>query len=291
MLASKPKDMIATPLDDRDFQQIQSFLYNHCGISMAPTKKTLVATRLFRRLRHYGLSSYGDYFALATRAGNGAELTLLIDSLTTNETYFFREVDHFHFVEQLLTREKRTTPWRVWSGASSSGEEVFSLAMTLADQLGLHNEWRVHGSDLSSKVLALADEGLYPMARNDGIGLERLKKYCLKGVCDQQGCFKIASKLRRHVSFSQRNLMQPETDGRSYDIIFLRNVLIYFNKQSKQQVINQVLKQLRPGGYFFISHTETLFGIEHGLEQITSSVFRKPRAPTVPLLSVKMHAG
>ncbi|WP_320823022.1 protein-glutamate O-methyltransferase CheR [Reinekea sp.] len=276
MVDTKPKDRVATPLHDKDFQRIQSFLYNHCGISMAPTKKTLVATRLLRRLRHYGLSSYGDYFALATKAGNGAELTLLIDSLTTNETYFFREVDHFHFVEQLLTREKRTTPWQVWSGASSSGEEVFSLAMTLADTLGLHNEWRVHGSDLSSKVLALANEGLYPMARNDGIGLARLKKYCLKGVGAQQGSFKIGSKLRRHVSFSQRNLMSPEPKGLSFDLIFLRNVLIYFNRQSKQQVINQVLDQLLPGGYFFISHTETLFGIKHGLEQIHSSVFRKP---------------
>lgn len=275
MVDTKPKDMAATPLHDREFQQIQSFLYNHCGISMAPTKKTLVATRLFRRLRHYGLSSYGDYFALATKAGNDAELTLLIDSLTTNETYFFREVNHFHFLDRLLAQEKRTTAWRVWSGASSSGEEVFSLAMTLADALGLQNEWRVHGSDLSSKVLALANEGHYPMARNDGIGLERLKKYCLKGVGGQQGSFMIANKLRRHVSFSQRNLMEPEAEGRSYDIIFLRNVLIYFNLQSKQQVINQVLKQLRPGGYFFISHTETLFGIKHDLEQIHSSVFRK----------------
>jgi len=275
MVDTKPKDMAATPLYDREFQQIQCFLYNHCGISMAPTKKTLVATRLFRRLRHYGLSSYGDYFALATKRGNDAELTLLIDSLTTNETYFFREVDHFHFLDRLLAQEKRTTAWRVWSGASSSGEEVFSLAMTLADALGLQNEWRVHGSDLSSKVLALANEGHYPMARNDGIGLERLKKYCLKGVGGQQGSFMIANKLRRHVSFSQRNLMEPEAEGRSYDIIFLRNVLIYFNLQSKQQVINQVLKQLRPGGYFFISHTETLFGIKHDLEQIHSSVFRK----------------
>jgi chemotaxis protein methyltransferase CheR len=270
-------DDTATPqLTQRDFQQIQQFIYNYCGINLTDSKQSLVASRLHRRVQHYKLSSYGAYFDLATRADNGPELTLFVNSLTTNETYFFREIDHFDFLTELLKNNRAKPAWRFWSGASSSGEEIYSRAMGASDILSDQGDWLGHGSDLSTKVIEMARAGHYPLERNEGISLARLKKYCLKGVGPQAGTFMIDPKLRAHTQFSQRNLMQPDPRKTQYDIIFLRNVMIYFNQQSKQQVINNVLQQLRSGGYLFISHTESLMGIQHGLQSINSSIYRKP---------------
>jgi len=263
-------------LSERDFKKIQQFIYNYCGINLTDSKQSLVASRLYRRVQHYKLSSYGEYFDLATRADNGPELTLLVNALTTNETYFFRENDHFDFLTQLLKNNRGQRAWRFWSGASSSGEEIYSLAMVASDVLGDAADWLIHGSDLSTKVIDMARAGHYPMERNEGIGVDRLKKYCLKGVGSQDGTFIIDPKLRAHTQFSHRNLLQPDPKRTQYDIIFLRNVMIYFNLQSKQLVINNVLQQLRSGGYLFISHTESLMGIQHGLQPINSSIYRKP---------------
>ncbi len=268
------------PLEDSDFRRIQEFLYRHCGIHLGPVKKPLVASRLYRRLRHYGLASYGDYFDLATRPGNEAELTVLVDSLTTNETYFFREPEHFAFLERQILAA-RPGGLRVWSAACSSGEEVWSLAMVLADALGLQADWRVQGSDLSTKVLAIAAAGHYPLERNEGIGPERLRRYCLKGVGSQHGTFLIDPALRGHVDFRQHNLMETPQDVTLFDVIFIRNVMIYFNLESKQRVMDQVLSRLRPGGHLFISHTESLFRIDCKLRAVRPSIYRK-EAPCRP---------
>jgi chemotaxis protein methyltransferase CheR len=263
------------PLQDKEFQRIQGFLYSHCGIHLNPVKKPLVASRLYKRLKHYALHSYGDYFDLATQAGNATELTTLVDCLTTNETYFFREPEHFHFLSNHILAPRPPAGLKIWSAACSSGEEVYSLAMVLADALGMHGDWRVTGTDISTKVLASANAGHYPMERNEGISPERLRKYCLKGVGSQQGTFLIDPALRSHVVFKQHNLMHPPQDGSLFDVIFIRNVMIYFNQQSKQQVMNQVLGLLKTGGYLFISHTESLFGIQTGLQTVSPAVYRK----------------
>ncbi|EAR10096.1 CheR family methyltransferase [Reinekea blandensis] len=261
-------------LHDRDFRRVQKHLYEHAGIHLSDGKKPLVASRLLSRLKASGLSTYADYIDHTLDNPESAEHQALIDSLTTNETYFFREPEHFTFLEQLLAEHRNKKHWRIWSGASSTGEEIYSLAMVLADHLGLNGQWEVVGTDLSHKVIAEAVRGHYPMSRHEGISLQRLKRYCLKGVGPQEGTLLIDDALKRHVRFSIRNLMQSTRSEERYDIIFLRNVMIYFNNASKQTVLNNVLRQLKVGGYFFISHTESLMNTTHRLEPVKSSIYR-----------------
>lgn len=221
------------------------------------------------------LPSFEAYCDIAMHPDNELERTWMINALTTNETYFFREPEHFVFLQKLLASNKEKASWRIWSGASSSGDEPYTLAMVMADALGLKRDWQVAGTDLSTKVLNMAALGHYPLTRNEGISSERLKKYCLKGVGEQAGTFLIAPSLKNHCVFSQQNLIDSCDRLGKFDVIFLRNVLIYFDMKSKQRVLKNVLRQLRSGGYFFISHTESLMNIEHSLTQVSPSIYRK----------------
>jgi chemotaxis protein methyltransferase CheR len=262
-------------LKDRDFRRIQAFLYEVSGIHLSDAKRSLVNSRLSSRLRALSLRSFNDYFDIAMRSDNAAERTLMIDALTTNETYFFREPEHFAFLQKLIDAHKNKASWRIWSGASSSGEEIYSIAMVMADALGFRKDWLVQGTDLSTKVLKMAALGHYPLERNGGISVERLKKYCLKGVGEQQGTFLIDPSLQKRCEFRQQNLIESCDRLGMFDLVFLRNVMIYFDAQSKQRVLNNVLRQLKPGGYFLISHTESLMNMQHTLTQVSPSIYRK----------------
>ena len=263
-------------LSDRDFRRVQTHLYQHAGIHLSDVKKPLVASRLLSRLKVTGCETYSEYIDKTLAEPTKPEHQALVDSLTTNETYFFREPDHFTFLEDLLKSHPSKRQWRIWSGAASIGEEVYSLAMMLADHLGMKGSWEVVGTDINHKVISEAVLGHYPMSRHEGISNERLKRYCLKGVGPQQGTLLIDPELKQRVRFSIRNLMQPVRNDERYDVIFLRNVMIYFNNESKQTVLNNVLRQLKVGGYFVISHTESLMNVTHRLESIKPSVFRLP---------------
>ena len=267
--------MTSPELKDRDFRRIQEFLYQSSGIHLSDAKRSLVNSRLSNRLRVLSLSSFEDYFDLAMHLNSVSERTWMIDKLTTNETYFFREPEHFVFLHKLLTSNKKKTSWRIWSGASSSGDEIYTIAMVMADALGLKREWLVKGSDLSTKVLKMAALGHYPLTRNEGIDSKRLKKYCLKGVGAQAGTFLIDPSLQQHCEFSQQNLMDSCDSLGMFDVIFLRNVMIYFDMESKQRVLKNVLRQLKPGGYLLISLTESLMNIEHSLTQVSPSIYRQ----------------
>ncbi len=262
-------------LKDGDFRRIQKFLYDLSGIHLAEAKRSLITSRLSGRLRELSLSSFREYFDVAMSPEGSSEGTLMVNALTTNETYFFREPEHFKFLQKLLTENKSKASWRIWSGASSSGEEIYTIAMVMADVFGLKRDWIVKGTDLSTKVLKMAAQGHYPLERNEGIAIERLKKYCLKGVSDQQGTFLIDPNLRQHCEFSQQNLMESCDRLGMFDVVFLRNVMIYFDGESKQRVLNNTLRQLKSGGYFLISHTESLMNTQHTLTQISPSIYRK----------------
>jgi chemotaxis protein methyltransferase CheR len=253
-------------------------IYDIAGIFMAPAKKTLVNGRLAKRVKQHGMKSYGDYFRFIMRPDQREELQVAIDLLTTNETYFFREPSHFDLLREKIPGLHRPgKPFRVWSAASSSGEEPYTIAMVLADVLG-EEAWEVVGSDISSRVLDKARNGHYPMTRIEGIPSHYLSRYCLKGVRDQQGTFLVDRKLRSRVSFMQINLNESLPKLGEFDVIFLRNVMIYFDMQTKQRVMDRLLPILRPGGYFFISHSENLNGITEKLKVVTPSVYRKPDA-------------
>ena len=263
-----------TVLSDTEFQQFRSMIHEIAGISLSVAKKQLVSGRLAKRLQFFNLTTYGSYYRLLMK--DRSELQIAVDLLTTNETYFFREPKHFDFLRQHILRGWRgERPFRVWSAASSSGEEAYTIAMVLADTLA-SKAWEIVGSDISTQVLDKARQGHYPMTRIDGIPRPFLSKFCRKGVRSQEGTFLINAELRARVNFLQVNLTQPVTaDVGLFDVIFLRNVMIYFDNDTKRRVVSHLLPHLRPGGHFIIGHSETLNGIVTSLNQVSPTIYRK----------------
>jgi chemotaxis protein methyltransferase CheR len=263
-------------ITDREFTQFQRFIFDAAGITMANGKQALVSGRLAKRLAHYQLDSYGDYLKLLESRAQPAELQVAVDLLTTNETYFFREPKHFALLRDLAqdaAQKNRTL--RVWSAASSSGEEPYSIAMVLADVLG-DAPWEVLGTDISTRVLQRARSGHYPMERASQMPQNYLKRYCLKGQGSEDGTMLIERGLRQRVQFQHLNLNAPLPKIGTFDVIFLRNVMIYFSLETKRQVVARLLAQLRPGGYFLVGHSETLNDINDTVTAVAPSVYRKP---------------
>ena len=270
--------MSTTTISDQEFAQFQRFIYDAAGISLSPAKKTLVSGRLAKRLQHHRLGSYGEYFRMLASDQAGAEVQTAVDLLTTNETYFFREPKHFELLrEQALAARKRAQAFRVWSAASSSGEEAYSIAMVLADCLQ-GDPWDVIGSDISARVLQRARAGHYLIERTQHIPHSYLQRFCLKGFGDQEGTLLVERSLRARVQFMQVNLNAPLPRLGTFDVIFLRNVLIYFNAETKRQVVGRVLSLLKPGGYFCIGHSESLNGITDAVLPLAPSIYSKPQA-------------
>lgn len=272
-------------VSDQEFALFRKLIYRLAGINMADSKKPLLAGRLTRRLRHHGLESFRDYYSLVTRAEHSDELQLMVDLLTTNETYFFREAAHFDYL-QTFAASRRGRPFRVWSGASSSGEEPYTIAMVLAETLGMAANWEIVASDISLSMLEKAHAGLYPMERGKGIPPELLKKYCLKGVREQEGNFLVDTRLRERVDFRHINLISPTTrDLGQFDLIFLRNVMIYFDNDTKRKVVSNMLPHLREDGTFIVGHSETLTGITDALSAMRPTLYCQPhmRAQLEPL--------
>jgi chemotaxis protein methyltransferase CheR len=273
--AHKPY-LAAAILQEKEFAQFRELIYRIAGISMSPAKKPLVTSRLAKRLKHYELASYGEYFQLITADGGKAELQIAVDLLTTNETHFFREPKHFDFLrEHIVSARKPGKPLRIWSAACSSGEEPYSIAMVLDDVLG-SAPWEIVASDLSTRVLEKARGGLYPMERMPEIPRQYLSNYCLKGTGSQEGTLMVERKLRERVQFMHHNLTEAPPKLGEFDAIFLRNVMIYFDQDTKRHVVSHLLSLLRPGGYFLIGHSETLNGISDGLKLVQPAVYLKP---------------
>jgi chemotaxis protein methyltransferase CheR len=279
MAASAGTDLVGAgvsiqPITDQEFRHFQRFIFEAAGISLSDAKQALVSGRLAKRLQLYRLHSYAAYFALLVGPGGADEAQVALDLLTTNETYFFREQSHFDFLrQQACAAAGRAQPFRVWSAASSSGEEAYSIAMVLADCLG-DGAWEVLGSDISTRVLDVARRGHYPLARAAHLSEQYLRRFCLKGIGPEEGTLLVARGLRSRVSFMQLNLDRPLPALGMFDMIFLRNVMIYFNEQTKRAVVARVLDQLRPGGHFCIGHSESLNDIASGLQALAPAIYR-----------------
>lgn len=262
-------------ITDREFADFRDFVFQAAGISLSPAKKTLVSGRLMKRLRHYQLSSYKEYFDFIMSGREPAELQTALDLLTTNETYFFREPQHFDFLRKtILSAQPPGQTFRIWSAACSSGEEPYTLAMVLADSLKT-TPWEILASDISSSVLSKAQAGHYSVERAEKIPPALLKAYCLKGIGAQGGTFMIDPKLRSRIRFMSVNLNASLPQVGTFDVIFLRNVMIYFNAETKRQVVARLLSVLKPNGYFIVSHSETLHGVTDALKMVQSSIYRK----------------
>ena len=268
--------MQAIPITDQEFCQFQKLIHRIAGINLSPAKKALVSGRLSRRLKQHDLNSYGEYYRLLVSGKEPAEMQIAVDLLTTNETQFFREPKHFDFLRtQILAKHKSGNPFRVWSAACSSGEEPYSIAMVLADCLG-DGPWEVVASDISARVLEKARMGHYSLGRAIKIPRNYLTSYCLRGIGRQRGTFLVDKTLRSRVQFMQINLNAPLPRIGEFNVIFLRNVIIYFAMETKQLVVNRMLPLLKPKGYFIVGHSESLNGVSDGLNLVTPSIYKKP---------------
>ena len=268
--------MYSQTLTDQEFSSYQRFIFESAGIMLSAAKKALVACRLAKRLHLYRLSSFSDYFKILKSGNNPQEVQIAVDLLTTNETYFFREEKHFDFLrQQALAARGRASTFRVWSAASSSGEEAYSIAMVLADCLGENASWEVFGSDISTKVLERANRAQYAMHRCQHIPDHYLERFCRIGIDEYRGTLLIDRKLRNRVNFMQLNLNETLPQIGLFDVVFLRNVLIYFNQDTKRSVVERVSAKVKPDGHFLVGHTESLLDAKGNLRPLAPAIYQK----------------
>lgn len=267
----------ATEITQHEFSKFQQLIHKIAGISLSDSKQVLLVGRLGRRLRHHNLGSYTEYYRMVANGDHPEELQLMVDLLTTNETYFFREEKHFEFLAKtIVPQHPQGRSFDVWSAASSTGEEIYTIAMVLADTLGVQASWMVTGTDISQSVLEVAKRGFYWLDRTRGLPPEYLRKYCLKGVNENAGSFMISPELRRHTRFMQVNLNNTLPEIGKFHVIFLRNVMIYFDTETKRKVIERLARKLHPGGYLIVGHSESLNGITDCVKPLKPTIYQLP---------------
>jgi chemotaxis protein methyltransferase CheR len=259
-------------ISDKEYQKFTQLIFEEIGITLNEHKKTLIESRFYKRILHYKVSSFEEYYEICLNDTH--EKIEMLNLITTNETYFFREQDHFDFLKKYLMEYNENTKLRIWSAASSVGAEAYSIAM-VCDNLLPSNMWEVLGSDINSHVIKKARMGLYPLTWSEKISDEYRHKYCLKGKGKYEGQFLIDRQLAKNVRFQSNNLLEQNISFGHFNIVFLRNVLIYFNTQTRVQVIKNIISNMKKGSIFIISQTENLNGLDlDELEQIQASVFR-----------------
>ncbi|OZY84222.1 SAM-dependent methyltransferase [Cellvibrio mixtus] len=254
--------------------RIRDFVHRTAGIVIGPDKTALVTGRLWRRLAICGLPSYDAYVDFIARPEGAQERSIMLDLLTTNETYFFREPAHFDFLRNEIIPQHGNGTLRVWCAAASTGEEPYSLAMVLADCVG--NRWDMLATDISSAVIAQARKGVYRAERLNHMPADYLKRFCRRGIGEYEGMLVVVPSLREQVNFDLHNLLNTRPDSEQFDVIFLRNVLIYFDNPTKQRVLANVLRALRPGGWLILGHCESLQGLQVPVDTLRPSIYRKP---------------
>jgi chemotaxis protein methyltransferase CheR len=272
-------------LTDKEFKQFQSLIYEQVGITLDTPKKSLLTSRLGKRLRELQLPTYQAYFDRVNGKGGEEELTQLVDLISTNKTDFFREPVHFDFLrEQVLPQVEATRSLRIWSSASSSGEEPYTIAMTLNDAIPDLTKWdvKILASDISTRVLAKAASGIYDDERVTQLPQDVVRRHFLRGKGEQTGKLKVRKHLSEMITFRRVNLMAPAFPIKTpFDVIFCRNVMIYFDRPTQATLIGKFFRYLRPGGFLFIGHSESLQWIEHQFDYIKPTIYQKPDARSV----------
>ncbi|MDR3706835.1 MAG: protein-glutamate O-methyltransferase [Capsulimonadaceae bacterium] len=272
-----------------EFERFRALAYQAAGINLTEAKKQLVQSRLFKRLRHYGLSSFQEYLRLVDSEGeNGNEMRYLINSLTTNKTDFFREPHHFRYISQTILPDmidqaahgRRARRIRVWHAGCSTGQEPYTNAMTIADTLRGQGMWdvRLLASDIDTDVLATAKEATYSAEQLEPVPAALKERY-LKRVMGRMDQYQVTQDLRGMIAFRQINLNEDAWPIRAdvrFDIIFCRNVVIYFDKPTQRKLFGRFQRLLVPGGYLFIGHSESLFGINDAFETVGGTIYRAP---------------
>jgi chemotaxis protein methyltransferase CheR len=267
-------------LSEAEFQKFSQLIEQEVGIHLSDAKKPLLVARLGKRLRRLELATFSDYYRRVL--DDPRERVAMFDAISTNETRFFREAKHFEFLDTHLlpaikaraAAGERPRALHVWSAGCSTGEEPYSLAMTLLSHFD-PSEWdlRIDATDLSTRVLDAARAGSWPMRKALEIPQPLLRRFMLRGTRTQQGWFKAGPELRSILRFGRLNLTVPFALPGKYDLVFCRNVLIYFSNATRRRVVTSLLDHLAPGGHFFIGHAETLAGIIEGPRSVMPTVY------------------
>jgi len=271
-------------LSDIDFNRLSDFIYTNYGIKLPPVKKIMLQSRLQARLKANDMDSFKVYtdFVLSGKGGE-EEVVSMIDLVSTNKTDFYRESAHFDFMKDVVLPEHAENfserSFKVWSSASSSGEEAYTIAIVISEFLENRRkfDFQILGTDISTRILDKARKAVYGMDRVDVIPLAQKRKYLLKSKDLANPQVRIVPALRAHTSFQRLNLMDEVYSDvpKDFDLIFCRNVLIYFDRPTQEKVINKLCRHLRPGGYFFLGHSESITGYDVPLKQLRPTVFQK----------------
>ncbi len=273
-------------LTENEFRLFRELIYQKTGITLSEAKRNLVRSRLQKRLRFHEFSSFGDYYRLLREhPEDREEQTAFINCITTNKTDFYREAHHFEFVLQKIVPDKiraaGSQRLRVWHAGCSTGEEPYTLAITLQEALAGQIGWNLKqlASDIDTEVLAYAQRGVYPRDRVEPIPAPLLKKYFLRGTGEHRDQVRVKPVLQQQIAFKRINLLAetwPFSPQTRFDLIFCRNVVIYFDKPTQAKLFRRFAQQLTPGGYLFIGHSETLQGVSDQFESLGSTIYRLP---------------
>lgn len=277
-----------TGMTDFEFERFRRIVHDTARIALNDGKKELLRARLGKILRSRGIASFGEYLSIVESDRTGEELTRLLDEIATNHTYFFREPDHFRIVEETVRSRMDTAgraggerKIRAWSAGCSSGEEPYSLAITLLEASGGGAGWdiRLLATDLSTKVLAMAREGIYPSDRVKTVPPRILERHFrIETVGGGEIRYRVSPAVRRLVTFGRLNLLEPYPFQGPFDFIFCRNVMIYFDRETQERLVDGFHRYLPEGGHLFIGHSESLSGIAHPFRYVRPSVYRKTAA-------------
>jgi chemotaxis protein methyltransferase CheR len=266
------------PLKPREFEAIRQLAYEKFGLDLRKGKEELVAARLGKRIREHGFRSFEEYYHHVIADPSGEALIGMIDALATNHTSFLREAQHFEFLRQhVLPALERHTRLEFWSAACSTGEEPYSLAFTLRDQLGpeAFRKVRILATDISTKALAAAQRAVYPAERFETLPPAWMRQFLLRGEGRSKGSYRVKPEIRNQVEFARLNLIEPFSHTRSFPVIFCRNVMIYFDKATQETLVNRLAESLEPGGYLLIGHAESLSGVRQPLHYVRPAIYRK----------------
>jgi chemotaxis protein methyltransferase CheR len=273
-LFANPEEAVR-PLSDKEFELIRRLARDTFGLDLRKGKEQMIGARLSKVIRGLQLKSFEEYHNYVTRDRSGQALVAMIDALTTNFTSFFREPAHFDLLRtKVLPELKGKSRIRFWSAGCSTGEEPYSLAICVAEALpGASLE--IVATDISSRVLDQAASGLYAAERLESLSPTLLQRYFLRGQGRWAGWYRVKPAIRNQVNFERLNLVEQFTSFGKFDVIACRNVMIYFDKALQQDVVLRFAAQLERGGYLLIGHSETLNGMNHGLQYVAPAVYRK----------------
>lgn len=273
-------------LSDKEFKELIAIVYEETRIKMSEHKRALIASRIGKRLRSLKIDTYTDYVNYLKSPDGKQEIVEFTNAVTTNKTDFFRENKHFEYMKTTFlpnweesVRKGENKNLRIWSAGCSSGEEPYTIMMTLFDYFGKNisqYDIKVLATDLDTSVIAHAMEGIYKEDVINDIPQTTLKKYFMKGVGENQGKYKVRDELKKYLSFKQINFKNTDYDIRTqFDIIFCRNVIIYFDKDFQKELFEKFYKYMKNDSYIFIGHSETLFGVSEKFKYVISNIYKR----------------